>query len=140
MQKTIKMCILASIILLLNTIVRAQQTENQQSKTEKNMQVILIDKLTVPVSAKEEFIKRMNANRAIIQKQPGFIKDEFFEPIDVHGDLIYYTMATWENQEAFQKARQAVQAEYQREGFDMMAFVQKFNIKIERGAYHSTGN
>jgi len=140
MLKTIKVGVLIGIFLLLNASVNAQQTQNQQSKTKKNMQVTLIDRLTVPPGAKEEFIRRMNMNLEIIKKQPGFIKNEVFEPLDPHGDLIYVTTATYENEDAFQKAKQAVQAEYQREGFDMVAFAQRLNIKIDRGIYHPTGD
>lgn len=100
------------------------------------MEYILIDRLTVPANAKEEFIERMNINRAIIQKQPGFIRDEIFQPVDIKGDLIYVTMAIWKNEAALQMAREEVQAEYRREGFDLPAFCQQKGIKIERGIYH----
>jgi heme-degrading monooxygenase HmoA len=137
MLKTIKTGILIGIILLLNASVNAQQTQNQQSKTEKNMKQILIDKVTVPASSKEEFLPRMNMSREFVKKQPGFIKDEFFEQADEHGDLIYITIVVWENAEAFDKARHAVQSEYQREGFDLLGFCKRLNIKLERnGIYH----
>ena len=100
------------------------------------MKHILIDRLTVPVNAKDEFIERMNINRAIILNQPGFIRDEIFEPVDTTGDLIYITMAIWENEAALQIARQEVQDAYRREGFDLPAFCQQKGIKIERGIYH----
>ena len=45
------------------------------------------------------------------------------------------TTVIWENEEALQKARQAIAAEYKREGFDMMEFCQRLGIKIERGEY-----
>jgi heme-degrading monooxygenase HmoA len=137
MLRTVKTSILAGIILLLNASVNAQQTRDQQSKTEKNMKQILIDKVTVPAGSKEEFLPRMNMSREFVKKQPGFIKDEFFEQADAHGDLIYITIVVWENEEAFEKARHAVQAEYQREGFDLPGFCQRLNIKLERnGIYH----
>ena len=76
-------------------------------------------------------------SREFVKKQPGFIKDEFFEQADEHGDLTYISIVVWENEEAFDKARHAVQAEYQREGFDMLGFCQRLNIKLERnGIYH----
>ncbi|MBS1690272.1 MAG: antibiotic biosynthesis monooxygenase [Bacteroidetes bacterium] len=100
------------------------------------MNHILIDRLTVPANAKEEFIERMNINRAIIHQQPGFIRDEIFQPVNTEGDLVYYTMAIWENEAALKMAREKVQAAYQQEGFDLAAFCREKGIQIERGIYH----
>jgi len=137
MLKTIKKSSLVGIMLLLSALAYAQQTKNQPTKMEKNMKQVLIDKVTVPANSKEEFLPRMNMSREFVKKQPGFIKDEFFEQTDEHGDLIYITIVVWENEEAFDKARHAVQAEYQREGFDLPGFCKRLNIKLERnGIYH----
>ena len=135
MLTTIKAGILAVIFLLLNAAVHAQQAMDQSSKTNKNMEQILIDKATCPANAKEQFMKRMNTSRDLVRKQPGLLREEAYESTDKDGNLTVMTTVIWENEEALQKARQAIMAEYKREGFNMMEFCQRLGIKIERGEY-----
>jgi heme-degrading monooxygenase HmoA len=113
----------------------SKQSLNKQSKTDKNLEQILIDKVTCPANAKMEFIKRGNISRDLIRKQPGLIKEEAYESTDKDGDLTVITTVIWENEEALQNARQAITAEYKREGFNMLEFCQRSGIKIERGEY-----
>lgn len=100
------------------------------------MEQILIDKFFVPGNAKAEFEERMNINRHFIKKLPGFIRDDVYERTDENGDSFYVTVAVWENEEVIQHAKKAVQAEYQKEGFDMTAMLKRLNIVIDRGVYH----
>ena len=130
-----KACILVGTFLLLNSAVNAQQTQDQLSKTDKNMEQILIDKATCPANAKTEFIKRMNTSRDIIRKQPGLVKEDAYESTDKDGNLTVVTTVAWKNEKALQKTRQVIMAEYKREGFNMMEFCQRLGIKIERGDY-----
>ena len=135
MLTTIKAGILAGIFFLLNASVHAQQATDQSSKTNKNMEQILIDKAICPANAKEQFIKRMNISRDIVRKQPGLIREEAYESTDKDGNLTVMTTVIWKNEEALQQARQAIMAEYKREGFNIMEFCQRLGIKIERGEY-----
>jgi heme-degrading monooxygenase HmoA len=135
MLTTIKAGILAGIFLLLNTSVHAQQAIDQSSKTNKNMEQILIDKATCPANAKEQFMKRMSISRDFIRKQPGLLREEAYQSTDNDGNLTVMTTVIWENEEALQRARQAILAEYKREGFNIMEFCQRLGIKIERGEY-----
>jgi heme-degrading monooxygenase HmoA len=99
------------------------------------MKQILIDKITVPQTALQEFTERMQINRNFIKTLPGFIEDKAYKCIESSNTLMYITMAIWESAEAIQNARNAVQAEYQREGFDMRAMLERLDIKIDRGIY-----
>lgn len=94
-----------------------------------------IDKFLVPAAAKTEFLERMHLNRSFLRTLPGFIRDNAYEYTDEHGDLICVTVAVWESREAVDNAKQAVQAEYKREGFDMQAMLKRLNIQIDRGVY-----
>jgi heme-degrading monooxygenase HmoA len=98
-------------------------------------EVCLIDKFFVPKNALEEFIQRMNYNRNFIKNLPGFIEDDVYEQTDEQGDLNIITIATWESQEHINEAKNAVQSEYKRMGFNMAEFIGRLNIKIERGVY-----
>ncbi len=101
---------------------------------------IFIDRFTVPLSAKQEFIERMAVNRNFIKKLPGFIEDNVYERTDEQGDLIVVTVAAWENEDAIKNAKEAVQAEYKREGFDMQGMLKRLNITIDRGIYQKAAN
>jgi predicted ester cyclase/heme-degrading monooxygenase HmoA len=98
-------------------------------------QVRFIDKFIVPAAAVNEFTDRMNINRNFIKKLPGFIKDEAWQRPDEHGNLVCITIAVWENEDALKKAREVVQAEYKKQGFDMPAMLSRLNIVMDRGLY-----
>jgi predicted ester cyclase len=98
-------------------------------------QVNLIDKFLVPPASKAEFYERMHINRSFLKSLPGFIKDEAYEYTDNDGNLICVTVAHWANKEVMAKAREAVQAAYKKEGFDLPAMLKRLNITIDRGIY-----
>jgi heme-degrading monooxygenase HmoA len=119
-------------------------SQTPQSKTEAIMetpkksdvsQQIFIDRFMVPEKAKQEFIERMNINRNFIKNQPGFIEDTVYERFDEQGNLICVTVAVWASEEAIKKAREAVQTEYKKQGFNLQAMLERLNITIDRGVY-----
>lgn len=97
--------------------------------------VVFIDKFLLPQKAEEEFITRMNVNRDFIEDLPGFIQDNVYEQTGGDGNRVIITVAVWENEEALNRAKEAVQAEYQRTGFNPQEFMERLNIKLERGTY-----
>jgi steroid delta-isomerase-like uncharacterized protein len=97
--------------------------------------VSFIDKFFIPAAAKKEFYDRMSINRDFIKKLPGFITDAAYVHTDDNGNLICITVAQWENKEAMNKARETVQAEYKKQGFDMAEMVKRLNITVDRGIY-----
>jgi heme-degrading monooxygenase HmoA len=97
---------------------------------------IFIDRFIVPQNSKPEFIERMNINRNFIKTLPGFIEDKVYERIDDQGNLICVTVAVWASEEAIKSAREIVQAEYKKEGFNLPAMLERLNISmVERGVY-----
>ena len=98
-------------------------------------QVRFIDKFLVPVKAKEAFIERVKINRSFIKTLPGFIEDHAYERTDENGNLIFITIAVWENEEFVKKAKEVVQAEYKRQGFNMPQFLEQLHITMDRGLY-----
>jgi len=114
---------------------RYNPTINSFKKNQKIMEQIFIDKFFVPANAKTEFGERMNINRDFIKKLPGFIRDNVCERTDENGDFFYVTVAVWANEEAIQNAKKEVQAEYQKNGFDMTAMLKRLDIVIDRGVY-----
>lgn len=99
------------------------------------MRQIFIDKFLIPEIAKLEFIERVNINRNFIKELAGFIEDSAYERTDEHGNLIYITIAVWENEDALKKAKEAVQAEYKKHGFNPAEMFERLNITMDRGSY-----
>jgi hypothetical protein len=77
----------------------------------------------------------MKINRDFIKKLPGFIEDAAYTYQDENDNLICVTVARWRNMDFINKAKEAVQAEYRRENFDMPAMLKRLNISIDRGIY-----
>lgn len=98
-------------------------------------EVNFIDKFFVPAAAKKEFLERMEINRSFIKSLPGFIEDAAYVYTDENNNLICVTVARWKNQEAFAKAKEAVQAEYRKQGFDAAEMFKRLNITADRGVY-----
>ncbi|OQP58669.1 antibiotic biosynthesis monooxygenase [Niastella populi] len=94
-----------------------------------------IDKFFVPAAAIKEFRERVKINRNFIEKLPGFIEDAAYEYTDNDGNLIFITVAMWQSAEALNKAKEAVQAEYKKEGFDAPAMFKRLGITVDRGIY-----
>jgi len=145
---------LVNLILLLGFFLATQikiysQTTNSkkevkmetiQEKKSDTLEKILIDKLIVPEKAKQEFIERMNINRNFIKQQPGFIGDAVYERSDGQGNLVYVTVAVWQNEDALNNAKEAVQAEYRKQNFNLPEMLKRLNITIDRGIYKKTAN
>jgi heme-degrading monooxygenase HmoA len=98
-------------------------------------QVNFIDKFLVPAKAKQEFMERVKINRNFIKNLPGFIEDAAYERTDENGNLVFITIAVWENEDAVKKAKEAVQAEYKKQGFNMPEMLERLNITMDRGMY-----
>jgi len=99
------------------------------------MTQIFIDRFIVPQNAKAEFIRRMTINRNFIKDLPGFIRDEAYERTDEEGNLICITIAVWGSEAALKNAKELVQAEYRKQGFNMPAMLERLGIRMERGQY-----
>jgi len=97
-----------------------------------------IDKFIVPRQGITEFMDRVYINRNFIRTLPGFIRDDAYERTDSDGNLIYITVAVWEDQEALNNAKKSVQAEYQKQKFDMAEMFQRLNITMDRGIYNES--
>lgn len=98
-------------------------------------QVNFIDKFFVPAAAIAAFRERVKINRDLIKTLPGFIEDAAYEYTDNEGNLIYVTVALWQSQEALNKAKEAVQASYKKDGFNPAEMFQRLHITADRGIY-----
>lgn len=99
--------------------------------------VCLIDKFFVPAASRSSFAERTRINRDLLKTLPGLIRQDAYEYTDKEGNLVCVTIAEWENKDAIEKAKEAVQAEYKKEGVDMPEMLKRLNITLERGIYSS---
>ncbi|KAA2245453.1 ester cyclase [Chitinophaga agrisoli] len=97
--------------------------------------VQFIDKFRVPAAGQQAFLDRVRVNRAFLKTLPGFVTDAAYTYSEQEGDLICVTVATWANQEALDKAKEAVQGLYKAEGFDPGTFFKRLGIVVDRGVY-----
>lgn len=142
MKKIISLILVSGIILICQAKIYAQtinlktQAKMDTIKRSENSERVLIDKFLVPQTSKNGFDERMNINRNFLKTLPGFIEDKVYERTDEIGDFICITVAVWKSEDAIKKAKEAVQASYQKEGFDMQAMLKRLNITfIDRGVY-----
>jgi steroid delta-isomerase-like uncharacterized protein len=98
-------------------------------------EVNFIDRFFVPAASIAEFNERVQVNRRLLKTLPGFISDAIYENKDEQGNLNCVTIARWANMEAVAKAKEAVQLEYKKEGFDMPAMMKRLSITLDRGMY-----
>lgn len=99
------------------------------------MEKIFIDKITVPEAAIPQFTERLNYNTIFLEKQPGLTKNTHYQRTDEQGNLIVITVAVWENDEAVEKAKAAVQEDYRRQGINLTETLKGWGVTIDRGLY-----
>lgn len=100
------------------------------------MKQIFIDNFIIPQNAVEEFLSRMEYNRNFIKNIPGFIKDSVYQSKDENDNLLIITVAEWKDEAALKNAKELVQAEYKKIGFDPVKMTARLNIKMDRGIYN----
>lgn len=91
-----------------------------------------MDRFTVPQKSLATFSARMNSNRLFISKLPGYRRGEAFQTTDNHGSATVITIAVWQNEDFLKQAKQLVQAEHIRIGFNPLEFYEYLNIQMER--------
>jgi len=99
------------------------------------MEKIFIDKITVPETAIPQFTERLNYNTTFLERQPGLVKNTHYQRTPERGNLIIITVAVWENDEAVEKARTAVQEDYQRQGINLAETLKAWGVTMDRGLY-----
>jgi hypothetical protein len=106
-----------------------------EPKKSETMQQIFIDKFIVPEKSKQEFLERVRINRNFIKHLNGFVNDNAYERVDEKGNLIYITIAVWENETVLKSAKEAVQAYYKKESFNIFEMFERLHITMERNIY-----
>ena len=98
-------------------------------------QQVLIDLFIVPEESKEAFMDATRTAQKFIKTLPGFVEGYLYQMKEGKGRYTVITTAVWENEEAFENAKKAVQSEYQNRGFDPRALMKQLDVEVERGVY-----
>lgn len=99
------------------------------------MEKILIDKFIVPKESIAAFLKEIRRSSSILRTIPGFIEGFIYEKRDGTSRHNVVTTAVWRNEEAFEKAKEAAKAEFQKIGFNPPEIMARLKIEMERGVY-----
>ncbi|MES2389916.1 MAG: hypothetical protein V4543_18080 [Bacteroidota bacterium] len=143
LQNLSRLIACAVFTLLFSISANAQSTKANEKSTAKkaeaepaNIQQVLIDKFMIPSASLADFKARMAVNRKFIKTLPGFVKDDVYSRTDAASGYVHIvTLAVWKNETEMKKAKEAVQAKYTKEEFNMPEFLDKLGIKMERGQY-----
>ena len=80
-------------------------------------------------------MERLDYNTVFLSKQPGLLENMHYERTDEKGNLVIVTVATWENEAAVERAKNAVQEDYQRLGINLAETLKNWGVTIDRGLY-----
>jgi heme-degrading monooxygenase HmoA len=96
------------------------------------MQKVLIDTFVVPPESQSKFLERTRTVQSFLKTLPGFVEGFLYERTDGPSRFNFVTTAVWESEAAFENAKKAVAAEFQRLGFNPQEIVKKLGIETER--------
>lgn len=99
------------------------------------MEIVLIDKFVVPEEFKSEFFQAVHLSSGFLRTLPGFVEGFVYEKTDGDGRHNVITTAVWQNEEAFQGAKKAAAAEFQKRGFNPPEIMRRLRVEIERAVY-----
>ncbi len=94
-----------------------------------------VDKFIVPEAAREEFLARVRETHQLLRRQPGFIRDALLEQIAGPGKYNLVTIAEWQDQEALDAARAAVEKAHALSGFSPQETMARLGIEADIANY-----
>ena len=99
------------------------------------MEIVLIDTFTVPEESRAEFRQAATNAQSFIKTLPGYVEGYIYEQTSGESQYNVLTTAVWKSEEAFENAKKAVLAEYQRTGYDPQVVRTKLGIEQTRSTY-----
>lgn len=94
-----------------------------------------IDSFNLPDAARPQFERRAKETLALLRRQPGFVRDQWFEKVSGEGSFNIVTMVEWEDDTDIQTVAQAVRAMHAENGFDPAAFTRLYGIVESKALY-----
>jgi heme-degrading monooxygenase HmoA len=109
--------------------------ERVYQQERSSMEVVLIDKFSVPEESKGEFLEAVRSSATFLRALPGFVEGFVYERTDGESRHNVVTTAVWKDEEAFQNAKKSAAEEFKRVSFNPPEIMKKLNVEIERGVY-----
>lgn len=107
----------------------------QQNQSVMSGPIFRIDKFVVPAAARREFVARVVETHELLRRQDGFLGDRLLEQASGPAEFNFVTIAQWRDQDAVNRAGQAVAKLRQRTGFDPHVMFARLGIKADLGNY-----
>ena len=102
------------------------------------MEKVLIDAFVVPEESKAAFLEGARQAQSFLRTLPGFVEGFLYEKQDGESRNNFFTTAVWKDEEAFENAKNAVAAEFQRRGFNPQERRKALKIEMVRSTYERT--
>jgi heme-degrading monooxygenase HmoA len=99
------------------------------------MEKVLIDLFTVPEEALEEFMEAVRTTTPFLRSLPGYVEGWIYTKESGPGRWNVVTTAVWTDEEAYQAARTAAQAEYSRINFNPQEVIKRLGVQMERSEF-----
>ena len=99
------------------------------------MEKVVIDTFVVPEESKSAFLEAARRVQKFIRTLPGFVEGFLYEKRDGESQHNYMTTAVWKNEEAFENAKVAVAAEFQKQGINPQESRKTLKIENVRSTY-----
>jgi heme-degrading monooxygenase HmoA len=99
------------------------------------MEKVLIDLFIVPEEALPEFMDAVRRLPPFLKSLPGFVEGFVYQKKSESGRYNVVTTAVWANDEAYQAAKKAAQAEYRRINFNPQEVMGRLGVQMERGEF-----
>lgn len=99
------------------------------------MEVVLVDKFVVPDESKAELLKAAHESAGFLRTLPGFVEGFIYERTDGVTRYNVMTTAVWADDSAYQSAKKAAAAEFERRGFRPQEIMARLRVEIERAVY-----
>lgn len=99
------------------------------------MEKVLIDLFSVPESAREVFAVTSRRAQSIVKTLPGFVEGYLFEQAGSDSRYNFITIAVWESQDAYERAKAAIPGEYRKHGFNPQETLKQLQVEPIRALY-----
>lgn len=97
--------------------------------------VYRVDRFVVPKQARDEFVEQVQETHQLLRTQSGFLQDLLLETVHDDKNLTIITMVEWENIDAINKAKIAVQSLREKQNFNPKDLINRLNIEADFGSY-----
>ena len=111
----------------------------QDTSVQQSTHVFRIDRFTVALTARDEFLGRVLATHTVLRRQPGFVRDYLLEQPADAGRVAIVTFVEWDRAERMAPAKAAVQTMYRETSFDPEEFFRRLDVEKEFGTYRPIG-